>query len=64
MTEHGKKSNLRNVTVCHIHTEGLAEYVSPECEGIFHFKVSGMLKIKGLRRILSSQRTEIYRVHI
>lgn len=35
MTEHGKKSSLRNVTVCHIHTEGAAEYTAPECEGEF-----------------------------
>lgn len=34
MTEHGKKSSLRNITVCHIHTEGAAEYTSPECEGM------------------------------
>lgn len=37
MTEHGKKNKLTNVTVCHIHTEGKAEYTAPECEGIFFF---------------------------
>lgn len=34
MTEHGKKNKLSNVTVCHIHTEGSADYAAPECEGI------------------------------
>ncbi|KAL3185788.1 hypothetical protein MRX96_028681 [Rhipicephalus microplus] len=35
MVEHGKKSGLKNVTVCHIHTEGAAEYNHPDCHGIF-----------------------------
>ncbi|GIY33493.1 4-hydroxybutyrate coenzyme A transferase [Caerostris extrusa] len=35
LAEHGKKSNLKNVTVCHIHTEGAAEYNKPEFQGIF-----------------------------
>lgn len=34
MTEHGKKNKLSNITVCHIHTEGNAEYTSPDCEGL------------------------------
>uniref|UniRef100_A0A1B6C3B9 Uncharacterized protein n=1 Tax=Clastoptera arizonana TaxID=38151 RepID=A0A1B6C3B9_9HEMI len=35
MTDHGKKSGLKNVTVCHMHTEGEAPYTNPDCEGIF-----------------------------
>lgn len=35
MTEYGKKCGLKNVTVCHMHTEGTAPYTAPECEGIF-----------------------------
>ncbi|XP_064099010.1 4-hydroxybutyrate coenzyme A transferase-like [Macrobrachium nipponense] len=35
MTEHGKSSQLKDVTVCHIHTEGPALYAQPDCEGIF-----------------------------
>ncbi|XP_050310665.1 4-hydroxybutyrate coenzyme A transferase [Anthonomus grandis grandis] len=35
MTEVGKKKNLKNVTVCHMHTEGPAAYTDPSCEGIF-----------------------------
>lgn len=35
MVEHGKKAGLKNVTVCHIHTEGAAEYNAPDCQGIF-----------------------------
>lgn len=34
MTKHGIENNLKNVSVCHIHTEGKAEYTAPECEGI------------------------------
>ncbi|UYV79295.1 hypothetical protein LAZ67_17001978 [Cordylochernes scorpioides] len=30
MVEHGKKANLKDVQVCHIHTEGPAEYTLPE----------------------------------
>ncbi|KAK7019663.1 hypothetical protein SK128_008263 [Halocaridina rubra] len=33
LTEHGKKSQLTGVTVCHIHTEGPASYAQPDCEG-------------------------------
>ncbi|XP_066252958.1 4-hydroxybutyrate coenzyme A transferase [Euwallacea similis] len=35
MTEVGKKKGLKNVTVCHMHTEGPASYTDPSCEGIF-----------------------------
>ena len=33
LAEHGKKAGLKNVTVCHIHTEGAAEYNHPDCAG-------------------------------
>ncbi|KAI5715239.1 hypothetical protein M8J77_012814 [Diaphorina citri] len=35
MTEHGKANKLKDITVCHMHTEGKAPYTDPECEGIF-----------------------------
>ncbi|KAF7271656.1 hypothetical protein GWI33_015505 [Rhynchophorus ferrugineus] len=35
MTEVGKKKKLKDVTVCHMHTEGPASYTDPSCEGIF-----------------------------
>ncbi|XP_045107334.1 4-hydroxybutyrate coenzyme A transferase-like [Portunus trituberculatus] len=35
MTEHGKRAGLKDVSVCHIHTEGPAHYTDPSCEGIF-----------------------------
>ena len=35
MTDHGKKSSLKNVQVCHMHTEGPASFTDPSCEGIF-----------------------------
>lgn len=35
MTNYGKSSGLKNVTVCHMHTEGVAGYTEPDCEGIF-----------------------------
>ena len=33
LADHGKKSSLKNVTVCHIHIEGKAAHLDPECEG-------------------------------
>lgn len=33
MTDYGKKNGLKNVTVCHMHTEGDAPYTNPDCEG-------------------------------
>lgn len=33
LAEHGKKAGLKDVTVCHIHTEGAAEYNKPEFSG-------------------------------
>ncbi|KAJ8942764.1 hypothetical protein NQ314_009975 [Rhamnusium bicolor] len=35
MTEVGKQRKLKDVTVCHMHTEGAAPYTDPSCEGIF-----------------------------
>lgn len=35
MAEHGKKNNLKDVRVHHIHTEGAGEYNAPEFQGIF-----------------------------
>lgn len=35
MTEQGKAAKLKDITVCHMHTEGKAPYTDPECEGIF-----------------------------
>lgn len=35
MTEVGKSKKLKDVTVCHMHTEGPASYTDPSCEGIF-----------------------------
>ncbi|XP_028144064.1 4-hydroxybutyrate coenzyme A transferase [Diabrotica virgifera virgifera] len=35
MTKVGKSKNLKDITVCHMHTEGPAAYTDPSCEGIF-----------------------------
>ncbi|XP_003740939.1 uncharacterized protein LOC100906874 [Galendromus occidentalis] len=35
LAEHGKKAGLKGVTVCHIHTEGAAEYNDPSFDGVF-----------------------------
>ncbi|XP_030370725.1 uncharacterized protein LOC115621266 [Scaptodrosophila lebanonensis] len=35
MTLHGKCNNLKDITVCHMHTEGPAEYCKPEYSDIF-----------------------------
>jgi hypothetical protein len=37
MTEHGKANKLKDITVCHMHTEGPAAYCDPSCEGIFRW---------------------------
>jgi hypothetical protein len=33
MTDYGKSSGLKNVMVCHMHTEGVAGYTEPEYDG-------------------------------
>lgn len=35
MTAHGRKNKLECITVCHMHTEGPAEYAKPENQDIF-----------------------------
>lgn len=35
LTEHGVKNNLKNIDVCHMHTEGPAQYCNPENSHIF-----------------------------
>jgi len=35
MTEYGKSAKLKNIKLCHIHTEGPGAYMQPECDGIF-----------------------------
>lgn len=35
LAEHGKKNNLRNVRVHHIHTEGKGEYMAEDCKDVF-----------------------------
>lgn len=35
MTQYGKCNKLKDITVCHMHTEGPAEYCKPEYEDIF-----------------------------
>lgn len=35
LTEHGKSAGLKNVQVCHMHTEGPALYCQPELSEIF-----------------------------
>lgn len=33
MTNYGKSSGLKDVSVCHMHTEGVAGYTEPDCQG-------------------------------
>nr|XP_045624670.1 4-hydroxybutyrate coenzyme A transferase-like [Procambarus clarkii] len=35
LTQHGKTQQLRDVSICHIHTEGPALYARQDCQGIF-----------------------------
>lgn len=34
MTDYGKSANLKDITVCHMHTEGEAAYARPENGGL------------------------------
>lgn len=38
MTDFGKNNSLKEVKVCHMHTEGDAPYTDISCEGIFRYK--------------------------
>lgn len=42
MTEYGKANKLKDITVCHMHTEGPASYTDPSCEGIFRYRRSSV----------------------
>ena len=33
LAHHGKKHDLKNITVCHIHIEGAVDYLKPEYSG-------------------------------
>jgi hypothetical protein len=33
MTNYGKTAGIKDVTVCHMHTEGVAGYTEPEFKG-------------------------------
>lgn len=35
LAQYGKSSNLENVQICAMHTEGLAEYTDPSLEKVF-----------------------------
>lgn len=35
MTDHGKSSGLKDIVVCHMHTEGDAPYTNADCVGEF-----------------------------
>ncbi len=38
MVDRGRRKEIKNVTIQHIHTEGTACYADPEFEGIFHLE--------------------------
>jgi acyl-CoA hydrolase len=38
MTDHGKDKGLQDVSVYHLHTEGVCPYVEEDCQGIFRAK--------------------------
>lgn len=40
MTDFGKENKLKNVTVCHMHTEGNAGYHDASCDGMFRYSNS------------------------
>ncbi|KAK7869590.1 hypothetical protein R5R35_003381 [Gryllus longicercus] len=56
MTDHGKESCLKDVTVCHMHTEGAAPYVNPDCEGIF--RSLSFFMAKNVRKSVAEGRSD------
>lgn len=56
MTNHGKSSGLRGVTVCHMHTEGDAPYTEPDCEGIF--RSTSFFMAKNVRKAVAEGRSD------
>jgi hypothetical protein len=53
MTNYGKTSGLKDVTVCHMHTEGVAGYTEPEFEG--KQKLTSLLRVQRSEFLLSER---------
>lgn len=56
MTKHGKSSGLKDVTVCHMHTEGDAPYTDPDCVGIF--RSASFFMAKNVRKAVAEGRSD------
>ncbi|XP_065349547.1 4-hydroxybutyrate coenzyme A transferase [Cloeon dipterum] len=56
MTKHGKENKLKGVTVCHMHTEGDADYTEPDCDGIF--RSTSFFMAKNVRKAVAEGRSD------
>nr|CAD7462814.1 unnamed protein product [Timema tahoe] len=56
MTEYGKTSGLKGVTVCHMHTEGNAGYTEADCDGIF--RSLSFFMAKNVRKAVAEGRSD------
>ena len=62
MTQHGKNAKLKDVQVCHLHTEGAVPYVDNECLGIFH--TSCFFVGSNMRKPVAEGRAEYGTCHV
>lgn len=62
MVEHGKKSNLSDVTVCHMHTEGPAAYTLPENEK--HFRSNSFFMGGNVRKAVAEGRGDNFSIFL
>ncbi|KAJ8868671.1 hypothetical protein PR048_030210 [Dryococelus australis] len=56
MVEFGKSCGLKDVTVCHMHTEGEAGYTEPECQGMF--RSLSFFMAKNVRKPIAEGRSD------
>lgn len=56
MAEHGKSAGLKDVSVYHLHTEGVCPYVTEDCAGIF--KTKSFFVGSNLRKATSEGRAD------
>lgn len=62
MVEHGKKSNLEDVTVCHMHTEGPAAYALPE--NAKHFRSNSFFMGGNVRKAVAEGRGDNFSIFL
>lgn len=62
MTDWGKAAGLKDVKICHLHTEGPAPYTEEDCEGIFH--TSCFFVGANMRKAIAAGRAEYVPIYL